>query len=408
MIAVCPRAERGRAGTRHAIGIPYPRVVPTPAIQYLRDYVAIPSVNPMGRDDIPAEITGEVRYAEHLAEQLRAIGLDVEIVGDPARPSVIAEARARNAVETVMVASHLDTVPVDGMEIPPFDPVIADGRLYGRGSCDTKSGMAALVEALERVLRRGTLRRNLIVVGESDEELSSIGVFDVLEHLKTRPSLAPDWVIATEPTNLQVVTHHKGIAVARLMAHGRACHSSDPGAGRNAIVAMSRAVLALDALAGELEQRRDARLGRATLSVGVISGGHAPNIVPDSARLAVDRRLLPGETAAQVREEMEDALRRYGALDVEVTECRVEKGPLATADDHPAVLACQAALRRAGLPVEPGTVAFGTDAGVFTQHALPGVVFGPGSIERAHTAREYVELDQVERAVDVFAAILEA
>jgi acetylornithine deacetylase len=382
--------------------------VPTPAIQYLRDYVAIPSVNPMGRDDIPADITGEARYADHLAQQLRAIGLDVEIVGNPERPSVIAEARARNAVDTVMVASHLDTVPVDGMKIPPFDPVIANGRLYGRGSCDTKGGMAALIEALERVLRRGTLRRNLIIVGESDEELSSIGVFDVLEHLKKRPSLTPDWVIATEPTNLQVVTHHKGIAVARLTAHGRACHSSDPGAGRNAIVAMSRAVLALDALAGELEQRRDARLGPATLSVGVISGGHAPNIVPDTARLAVDRRLLPGETAAQVQEEMEDALRRHGALDVEVTECRMEKGPLATPDDHPAVVACQAALRKIGLPALPGTVAFGTDAGVFTQHALPGVVIGPGSIERAHTAREYVEVDQVERAVDLFAAILEA
>jgi acetylornithine deacetylase len=86
----------------------------------------------------------------------------------------------------------------------------------------------------------------------------------------------------------------------------------------------------------------------------------------------------------------------------------MEKGPLATADDHPAVVACQAALRKTGLPALPGAVAFGTDAGVFTQHALPGVVIGPGSIERAHTAREYVEVDQVERAVDLFAAILEA
>ena len=168
----------------------------TPAVQYLRDYVAIPSVNPMGRNDIPADIRGEARYAEHLAQQLRGIGLDVEVIGGPERPSVIAEARAHDAVDTVMVASHLDTVPVDGMQIAPFDPVIKDGRLYGRGSCDTKSGMAALLEALERVLRRGTLRRNLVIVGESDEELSSIGVFDVLEHLKKRPSLRPDWVIA--------------------------------------------------------------------------------------------------------------------------------------------------------------------------------------------------------------------
>ena len=380
----------------------------TPAIQYLRDYVAIPSVNPMGREDIPDEIRGEARYAEHLAEQLRAIGLDAEILGSGERRSVIAEARARDAVDTLLVASHLDTVPIDGMTISPFDPVIEGGRLYGRGSCDTKAGMAALLDALERVLRRGTLRRNLIIVGESDEELGSLGVFDVLEHLEKRPSLEPDWVIATEPTSLRVVTHHKGIAIARLVAHGRACHSSDPSAGRNAIVAMSRAVLALDALSGEVSEHRDARLGQATLSVGVISGGQAPNIVPDEARLAIDRRLLPGETAEQVREEIEDALRRHGVEDVEVVECRMEKGSLGTPEDHPAVKACQSALRKAGLPIEPGTVAFGTDAGVFAQHALPGVVIGPGSIDRAHTAREYVELDQVENAVDVFVGILEA
>lgn len=378
------------------------------AVQYLRDYVAIPSVNPMGRDDIPANISGEARYAAHLAEQLRGLGLDVEIIGAPERPSVIAEARSADAVDTLMVASHLDTVPVDGMEIDPFDPVVKDGRLYGRGSCDTKGGMAALLDAVERVLRRGTLRRNLIIVGESDEELSSIGVFDILEHLKARPAQKPDWVIATEPTGLRVVTHHKGIAIARLVAHGRACHSSDPSAGRNAIVAMSRAVLALDALSAEVEKHRDARLGRATLSIGVISGGHAPNIVPDQARLAMDRRMLPGETPEQVREEIEAALRRHGVEDVEVVECRMEKAPLATPDDHPAVVACQTALQRAGLPIEPGTVAFGTDAGVFAQHALPGVVIGPGSIERAHTAREYVELEQLEAAADLFTAILEA
>jgi succinyl-diaminopimelate desuccinylase len=380
----------------------------SPATRYLRDYVAIPSVNPMGREDMPAEILGEARYAEHLAAQLRSIGLDAEIVGSGGRSSVIAEARAPGAVDTVMVASHLDTVPIDGMTISPFDPVVKDGRLYGRGSCDTKAGMAALLEALERVLRRGSLRRNVLIVGEADEELGSLGVYDVLEHLAKQPSLTPDWVIATEPTSLRVVTHHKGIAFARLVAHGRACHSSDPSAGRNAIVAMSRAVLALDALSDELSKRRDPRLGQATLSIGVISGGQAPNIVPDEARLAVDRRLLPGESAEQVREEIEDALRRHGVEDVEVVSCRVEKGSLGTPDDHPAVVACQSALARAGLPIEPGTVSFGTDAGVFAQHALPGVVIGPGSIERAHTADEYVELDQVESAVELFVGILEA
>jgi acetylornithine deacetylase len=367
--------------------------------------VAIPSVNPMGRDDIPGEITGERRYAEQLREQLRRLGLDAELVGDETRPSVVAEARAAGAAETVMVASHLDTVPVDGMEIDPFDPVIRGGRLYGRGSCDTKSGMAALVDALERVLARGTLRRNLVLVGEADEELGSRGARDVLEHLG---SLRPDWILATEPTGLRLVTHHKGVALARLVATGRACHSSDPGSGSNAIVALARAVLALESLRGELAERPDPRLGAATLSVGVAGGGQAPNIVPDGAWLLTDRRLLPGEDADRVRGEIQQALERHGVEDVRIDWCRVEKAPLATPDDHPAVRACLEALKAQGLPTGTGAVAFGTDAGVFAQHGLTSVVLGPGSIAQAHTASEFVEIAQVEAAAEWFLRLLES
>jgi len=100
-------------------------------IRYLRDYVAIPSVNPMGRTDIDPAIAGEWRYAEHLCAQLRGIGLDAELIGDPARPSVLAQAHVPGATDTLILASHLDTVPVDGMEIAPFDPVIA--TIFGSG-----------------------------------------------------------------------------------------------------------------------------------------------------------------------------------------------------------------------------------------------------------------------------------
>ncbi|MCZ6783701.1 MAG: M20/M25/M40 family metallo-hydrolase [Proteobacteria bacterium] len=376
-----------------------------PCTRHLRDYVAIPSVNPMGRDDLPAGIAGERRYAEHLREQLRRLGLDAELVGEGERASVVAEARAQGAGDTVLVASHLDTVPVDGMEIDPFDPEIRDGRLYGRGSCDTKGGMAALLAALEVTLERGTLRRNVIVVGKSDEELGSRGVRDVLAHLGGR---RPDWVLATEPTELRLVTRHKGIALARLVATGRACHSSNPDAGRNAIVALARATLVLDALNEELRAREDPRLGPGTLSVGLVGGGQAPNIVPDAAWLVSDRRLLPGESGESVRAEIEAALSRAGIEDVAVESCRVEKGALATPDDHPCVRACLALLAEQGLPSEPATASFGTDAGVFAESDLPGVVWGPGSIEQAHTSREFVAVDQLEAASAWLVRLLES
>ena len=376
-----------------------------PAIPYLRDYVAIPSVNPMGRSDLPKEIVGEAALAGHLVSQLQRLSVDAQLVGDAARPSVLADVRtAEPAASTILVASHLDTVPVDGMEIPPFDPVVDGGKLFGRGACDTKAGMAALVAALERVLSRGILRRNLILVGEADEELGSVGVRDVLAHLGDR---RPDWVLATEPTDLRVVHRHKGVVHVRMEARGVACHASNPSAGKNAIVLLSRAALALDALAEKLMAQGDPELGPPTLSVGLLRGGHAPNVVPDHGYLVADRRLLPGESLESARAEFQQALAEAGVSDsVELTSCRLEKPTLSTPVDHPAVVCCAAALAAGGREGETAGVAFGTDAGVFEAAGVPGVVLGPGSILRAHTAREYVEIDQVEAMTDFFVELL--
>jgi len=373
-------------------------------IRNLRDYVAIPSVNPMRRDDLPAAIVGERRYAEHVREQLRGLALDAELVGDGDRVSVIAEATARDPIDTLLVASHLDTVPVDGMLIDPFDPQIEGGRLLGRGSCDTKAGMAALLDALETVLARGTLRRNLIVVGEADEELGSVGVADVQRALGNRK---PDWVLATEPTSLRLVTQHKGIALAKLVARGVACHSSDPGQGRNAIVAIARAAIAIAELSAELGVKVHPRLGAGSMSVGLVGGGQAPNIVPNEAWLLSDRRLLPGEDADSVRADIEAALAARGIHDVEVVSCAVEKPALGTPDGAPGVHACQTALAAHGHATETTIAAFGTDAGLFEQAGIPGVVFGPGSIEQAHTSREYVNTGEVEAAAAFYVSLLE-
>ena len=377
----------------------------TSAEEYLKGYVAIPSLNPMGRSDQPAEWVGEARLASHIQEQLRTLGVDVKLVGSPDRPSVMGVVQCgRPDADTVMVASHLDTVPIDGMEIPAFDPSISGGRLSGRGSCDTKSGMAALMAALGRVLERGTLRRNLILVGESDEELGSRGVEDVLGALGRD---RPDWVLATEPTELRIAHKHKGVALIRLEATGRACHSSNPLEGRNALLSLSHAAIALEELARRLGENPDPELGPGTLSVGQMGGGQAPNIVPDSGFLVADRRLLPGETVEHVRTQVEEALSQAGLSDdVALVACGMGKPPLSPSVDHFSVHQCRRALTAAGLDSETGVVAFGTDAGVFERSGLPGVVMGPGSIRQAHTSTEYVELDQVRAMTDFFEALL--
>ncbi len=377
----------------------------SPSIRWLREMVAIPSVNPMGREDLPAAIVGEQRLAEFVGNELARLGLDVSLVGSPGRQSVLAEARVGPAAETIVVASHLDTVPVDGMQIDPFDPVIRDERLYGRGSCDTKSGMAALLEAVARVLERGTLRRNLIVVGEADEEHRSAGAYDILAALAGR---RPDWAIATEPTGLRLIHAHKGVVHARVRAHGRACHSSDPSAGRNAIVLLARAILAIEASAAVFLERPHSDLGPATLSIGVVRGGHAPNIVPDDAWLWVDRRTLPSEGHASVQRELEAVLAQAGLEgEVVIDSCREEKPPLGNVSDSVPVRAAGQALASLGLPAGVATVAFGTDAGVFSREGIASVVIGPGSIELAHTANEFVPIGEVEMMARIFERLLE-
>lgn len=359
----------------------------------------------MGRTDIDPAWLGEERYALCVQQQLQKLRVDSVIVGQGQRRSVVAEVRCAQPSDTLLVASHLDTVPVDNMTIAPFDPSIRDGRLQGRGSCDTKAGMAALMAALERVLARGTLRRNLVLVGEADEESSgSVGVADVLAHLGSQ---RVDWSIATEPTGLRVVNAHKGTAVVRVEARGHACHSSDPSRGRNAIVLLARAVHALEALSAELRTKPHAELGAATLSIGLVAGGQAPNIVPDRAWLAMDRRTLPGETGEQLGAEVERALLAAGLEGVSVAEVRIGKEPLFTDPAAPAVQRCLRALARVGESAEPRTVAFGTDAGQFALAGIPSVVLGPGSIDQAHTESEYVEIDQLERMVGVFEQLLE-
>ncbi|MBJ19959.1 MAG: M20 family metallopeptidase [bacterium] len=376
------------------------------SIRHLRDLVAIPSVNPMGREDLPPEIVGEQAVAEHVAAELCRLGMDAALIGRDGRTSVVAEACVSTATETLLIASHLDTVPVDGMEIDPFDPVIEGDHLLGRGSCDTKAGMAALLEALERVLERGRLKRNLLIVGEADEELGSRGVSDVLAHLGDG---RPDWVLATEPTDLRLINAHKGVIHSRICARGRACHSSDPASGRNAIVLLAKAILAIEQSASVFAHRPHPQLGLATLSIGIVRGGQAPNTVPDEALIWVDRRTLPDETPEIVRAQLEETLVQAGvAAEVFVESCSEEKPPLLSDPDGSAVRSVAEALGSVGLPGGCGQVAFGTDAGVFARAGVPGVVLGPGSIAVAHTSREFVPMGQVETMVRIFERLLES
>jgi acetylornithine deacetylase len=324
----------------------------------------------------------------------------------PGRDNVIARFESPAAETTLLFDAHQDTVPTDGMTIPPFEPRIAGGRLYGRGSCDIKGGMAAMLTAFARLVReRPAQAASVVMACTVDEEFTHTGS----SHLALAPHGA-NLAIVSEPTRLELVDCHKGAVRWKVRAGGVACHSSSPHLGQNAIYRMARAVTALADHASDLA-RSEAHpvVGPPSLSVGRIEGGQSVNVVPDWCEIEVDRRIIPGETPAEALARVhDDLLRRLG------DEARgwIEFSPPFV--NMPALSPAAASagrwqdrVRAALAPVlgrAPAVsgVPYGTDAGPLGATGLPCLVFGPGDIAQAHTKDEWIELEQVRIAAEAY------
>lgn len=276
--------------------------------QLLSALVSIPSINPMGRGREGVEY-GEEALARFVADYLSRAAMDVELDETaPGRPNVVARLDVR-AKQTLLLEAHLDTVFADRMIIEPFHAEIRDGRLYGRGACDTKGSLAAFLSAL-RYFSEGRQKpsANILFLATADEEYGFTGAKHAVAG-----GLEADFGIVGEPTGLHIVRAHKGVVRWKVVTHGVAAHSAYPDRGRNAIYAMAQVVARLESHAGALLQAAPHPvLGTPTLSVGVIEGGQTVNIVPDRCMIEVDRRTLPGETDTTVLEAARAAL---GGLD---------------------------------------------------------------------------------------------
>jgi acetylornithine deacetylase len=251
---------------------------------------------------------------------------------------------------------------------------------------------------------------NVIMSCTCDEEATTIGLFDLVKlwqkpdgrsRLVTQP---PDGAIIAEPTLLDVVVAHRGATRLCIRTTGRACHSSDPSRGINAIYRMAKVLICLEEYADVLREtvKPHPLCGGATLSVGIIKGGASVNIVPDDCVIEVDRRVIPGEDHAQVLEDLKDYLTNRLDFDV-VFEPPWLNGP-ALNNDNNAWLAdplLEVIAQVAG-PHQSIGVPFGTHASRTHAAGVPSVVFGPGSIDQAHTKDEFIEIDQLERAAEVY------
>jgi acetylornithine deacetylase ArgE len=371
----------------------------------LRDLVALPSVNPMGRPLSGPDIY-EHRVTAYLENFFRSLGVPCERQPvAPLRENILAWTDFTDAAASVIFEAHQDTVPTDNMTIDPFAARIENGRLYGRGACDIKGGMAAMLAAFARLVRdKSKGAASVVMICSVDEEFTFQGVQRLVQlNLRQRFSNLLGAVVA-EPTQLHMVNSHKGAVRWDLTTTGRSCHSSRPEQGVNAIYRMASVLSHIERYAEELRTARtDPRLGPPTLSVGRIDGGTSVNTVPDQCRIEIDRRLLPGEKAASALEHLHDYLRRRvdPALTFSFSAPWLSAPPLSAAGSEELVVRLGAAIDSVIGTHQVQAVPYGTDAAPLAEAGIPSVVFGPGDIARAHTCDEWVPLDEVEQASEI-------
>lgn len=352
-----------------------------------------------------------IKDVQAYCEQL---GLEVDLTFNEAKNkanlfvTVPAGEHANQVNNGLVLSGHTDVVPVDGQDwtSEPFTATICGDRLYGRGACDMKGFIACALTLLPQAVQlsnSGQLRRPLHLALSFDEEVGCLGAPLILADLKAR-GITPDYCIVGEPTNMAMVVAHKGIAVYRCRVHGKSAHSSLTAQGVNAISYASRLIGYVDTLAEEISSRDDNDalfdVPYSTLSVGTIRGGTATNIVPNLCEFTFDYRNLPHMTQddilapiqAKVAELTVQMQARAPETGIELIQ--EESVPAMTDNDSAELQALIAALTG---DHKRHKVAYATEGGQFTNAGIPTIICGPGSIEQAHKADEYVALSEIER-----------
>jgi acetylornithine deacetylase/succinyl-diaminopimelate desuccinylase family protein len=393
--------------------------MPLDLVATLSELISIPSVNPMGLDvDGPEYL--EYRVTDYLEGLFQKLGLRYKRYPiSPKRDNILIRVDGdltppEQGGPLVLLEAHQDTVPVEGMTIPPWTPTIKDGRIYGRGSCDIKGGMAAMLGAMVRLNEEKPRGRPTVVMAcVVNEEFGFTGATELTKlwtenkHDELVPK-KPDVCVVAEPTSLDIVIAHKGTMRWRIHTHGKASHSSQPHLGDNAFYKMARVLLGIEEYAKTVCPTLGSHplVGQATLSVGIIHGGISVNTVPDKCTIEMCRRVLPGEKAADTRQHVIDWLAQ-----------RPEIAALGTAVEHDPPFISGYSLseeKNGALAARLGEISqaktgrgkrigvpYGTDASRIAAADVPSVVFGPGNIAQAHTCDEWLPLEELPQAAEV-------
>ncbi len=397
------------------------------ATELLQQLVRVPSVNP---DYTTDQSGGEGKLTDFLQSLLDDLGWRwLRQTVHPGRDNLIALCPG-NSPEATLWEVHQDTVGIVGMTIDPFGGELSQGRIWGRGACDIKGGMAAMLSALSRAQAEPGRQQSTILLALTINEESGFTGADALCRIwsqdperqinpadTTGPlplaelrELRPKQALIAEPTELDVVVAHKGASRWRCHVRGRAAHSSQPELGHNAIYAMAEVLQAIESY--HLQELVTAEphplCGRRAASATMISGGSGVNIVPEHVVIDIDRRLLPGEIPRQAYDHLvayiaasiKQRVQRPG-ITIEHEQPSIESSGLDDTHNRAWAEQIAAVAQAIEIPAKLVGVPYGTDASVFASNGIPSVVFGPGSIDQAHTRDEWLAIDQLNQATEV-------
>ncbi|MGV8872232.1 MAG: M20 family metallopeptidase [Rhodococcus sp. (in: high G+C Gram-positive bacteria)] len=351
----------------------------------------------------------EEKTAQVLAEHCRVLGFDVRTVEvAPGRPNVIVSIGSDERAGVLFVG-HSDVVPAGtGWTTDPFSAVVRDGRIFGRGACDMKGGLAAVVAAMAAVLRAGLADEHPMTLAcLVDEEDTGLGIRAFVADPGPR---SYSHCVVAEPTDLVTIIGCRGASNLEIDVRGRSAHAGQPRNGANAISAAARIIAVIEDSQTELDEHPDPDLGPATWNVGTITGGTGTSMVADGCVITVDRRLLPGESAAEVVEDLRSRIESAGltgsGIDVDISVSMEMPGFLTSTNDGLVTTATQSVVDT-GSASSTDIWTASCDGGFVAQElGIATVVLGPGEIEsQAHRPDESVDVGQLTDSARAYALL---
>lgn len=385
---------------------------PTSVIELLQQMVRVDTVNA----HISGRVDAERPLLDHLESLAKLWHLTTKRLPLKSHPDaapqllIIVEPTELNAA-CLLFDSHVDTVAVEGMTIDPFAAEVRDGKLFGRGACDTKGTGAAMLWALKQYASLDDRPNRIALLFSIDEESDMIGIESFIADHAEQLDLDPVGVIVGEPTLLTPVIAHNGLVRWTLTARGIAAHSAAPFLGKSAISLMIKAMTIIEEQYIATVASEHPLTGPGVCSITTIKGGSQVNIVPERCEIQIDRRLVPGESAADETAKLDALLEPLRASDSDLTlvlESHREAPPLVAAASERILPHIQQILRKRGLPEAGVGAPFATHGGDLCAAGLPAVVWGPGSPYPAHTKDEYVETALIEQGADAYLALMTA